>query len=68
MSPESLCWCHYQAVTSDNIEDLVFSLVICRVCMLVRVLQLFVVTSCKCSLNAIISLNPASTYEQVTIF
>jgi hypothetical protein len=53
---------HYQAMISDNIEDIVFALVICRVCRLVDMLQLFVVTSCKCSVNPIISLNPVSTH------
>jgi hypothetical protein len=50
----------YQATTSEDIEDLMFEAVICRVCRLVKVLQLFLVTSCMCSVNPITNPNPVS--------
>jgi hypothetical protein len=41
----------YQATTGEDIEHLVFAIVICKVCRLVRVLKLFLVTSYKRSVN-----------------
>jgi hypothetical protein len=42
--------------------------VICRVCKLVRLLELLVVTSYKCSVNPIINPNPVSSHYIVTIY
>jgi hypothetical protein len=47
----------YKATTSKATEDLVFSVVICRMFKSVRLLQLFVVTSYKRSINTIINPN-----------
>jgi hypothetical protein len=45
-----------------NREDLVRALVNCRVGELARVLYLFVITICKCSVNPIINPNPVSSH------
>jgi hypothetical protein len=66
MSPESavgVLSCtvrrRYQATTS---EDLVLAVVVCRVFRLVKMLQLFVVTSYKPSVNPIIDPDPVSSH------
>jgi hypothetical protein len=55
----------YQATTGEdrtNWEDLVCAVVICRICRLVSVLLLFVVTSYKRSKSSIINPNPMSSH------
>jgi hypothetical protein len=44
---------HYQATTSEGIKDSMLAVMICRICRVVKVLQLFVITSYKCSINPI---------------
>jgi hypothetical protein len=43
----------YKATTSENWEDIVFAVMICRGCSLMKALQLFIVTSYKRSINPI---------------
>jgi hypothetical protein len=54
--------CCYQAMTSKDKEGLVFTAVICRVCRLVKVLQLLVVMSHKRAINSIINPTPVCSH------
>jgi hypothetical protein len=56
---------HHQATTDDDTadwEDLVHVGMNCRVCELGIVLQLLVVTICKCSINPITNPNPVYSH------
>jgi hypothetical protein len=49
-------------MTSEDLEDLVFAILICGVCRLVKELQLFVVMNCKHSVNSVINPNPMCSH------
>jgi hypothetical protein len=49
-------------------EDLMFAVVICKVCRLAIVLKLFIVMSYKCSINPVNNPNPVSSHKHVTIY
>jgi hypothetical protein len=52
----------YQAANSEGIEVLMRAIVNCKVCELVIAVQFFVVTVCKCPINAVTIRNPVSSH------
>jgi hypothetical protein len=72
MEADDIAGIRHQATTGEDTadrEDLVSAVVNCRVCELVIVLELLVVTICECSINPIINPNPVCSHSKcVTIF
>jgi hypothetical protein len=61
--------CQYRTTINEDIgewEDLVFVVVICRVCRSVKMLWLLIVKSYKHSINPVISQNPVSSHWLMT--